>query len=126
MPKRIAVPKNPRTERIRDNVARLLCPKQPTIEPSPDTQLRIDELSEPTPTELDCSVGGGVGLQKIADSNRRICVVCRDALRDIPRPERKALIQDRESYMLYRLPYFEQWLVVGRFEAADDQLKHTA
>ena len=41
----------------------------------------------------------------------RVCVVCRDALRDIPRPQRKALIQDREHFLLHRLPFFRDWFL---------------
>ena len=56
----------------------------------------------------------------------RVCVVCRDALREVPRPNRKALIQDHEHYMLYRLPYFTQWMVAGRYQVDDDQLNRIA
>ena len=116
----------PKKFRARDLVARIICPKLPLIPPSLATYERLDELSKPTLTELPCALCNGVGLPKIAGTDMRICVVCRDALKDIPRADRKALIQDREHYMLRRLPYFTQWLVLGRFEAADAQLKHTA
>jgi hypothetical protein len=115
-----------RAKRQRDCVARLLCPKCDTIAPSTATYDRLDELAQPTTNELPCALCEGVGLPKIEGTDMRICVVCRDALKDIPRPNRKALIQDREHYMLRRPPYFTQWLVLGRFEAADAQLKHTA
>jgi hypothetical protein len=106
------IPKKPyRAERTRDCVARILCPKRDPIPLSVATYDRIDELSEPTPTELDCSICEGVGVPKITGANRRICVVCRDALKDVPRNQRKALIADRDHYMFYRLTYFAQYLV---------------
>jgi len=121
------IPKKPyRAERTRDCVARLLCPKRDTIPPSIATYERIDELSKPTPTELDCALCGGVGLPKIDGTNRPVCVVCRDTLKEIPRANRKALIADHEAYMWYRLPHFEQYMVLGRFEAADTQLNRIA
>ncbi len=124
MPKKI--PKSRyRAKRQRDCVARLLCPKRDPIPLSLATLDRIDELSRPTPTELDCSICGGVGLPELPDTNRRICVVCRDALKDIPRPDRRALLHNREALMWCRLPFFHQYMVAGRWEAAD-QLKHTA
>jgi hypothetical protein len=123
MPKRITVPKK---VRVRDNVARIICPKLPPIEPSLTTLDRLDELSVPTPTELPCALCDGVGLPKIAGTDMRICVVCRDALKDVPRTERKGLLHNHEDYMWYRLPFFTQWLVAGRYEVDDDQLKHTA
>src|SRR5258706_775864 len=104
-----------RKKRVVDHVARLLCPKLPLIEPSLAVYERIDELAQPTPTELDCSICEGVGLPKIEGTDRRICTVCRDALRDIPRPNRRALIEDHEHYMEYRLPFFRQHLVVDRY-----------
>jgi len=88
-----------------------LCPKRDTIPLSLATYEQIDELARPTPTELDCCICEGVGLPKIADTNRRICVVCRDALRDVPRAERPALIADREHFLLHRMPFFRDWLL---------------
>ena len=125
MPKKI--PKSRyRAERTRDCVARILCPKLPTIPPSLETYDRIDELARPTLTELPCALCEGVGLPKIEGTDMRICVVCRAALKDIPRANRKALIENHENYMWYRLPYFERYMVLGRFEAADTQLNRIA
>ena len=100
-----------RRQRTRDCVARLLCPKRDPVPPSIATYDRIDELARPTLTELPCALCNGVGLPKIADTNRRICVVCRDALKDIPRANRKALIQDHECFLLHRLPFFREWFL---------------
>ena len=111
MPTKKAIPKTPRTGRVVDHVARLLAPKQPLIEPSLAVYERLDELAQPTRDELPCSLCDGVGLPKIDGTDMRICVVCRAALRDIPRPNRRALIYDRERYMLHRLPYFRDWLI---------------
>jgi hypothetical protein len=61
--------------------------------------------------ELDCHICEGVGLPKLPESSMRICVVCRDALKDIPRAQRKALIENHDHYMFHRLPYFAQYLV---------------
>src|SRR5258708_11766772 len=107
-----------RAKRQRDCVARLLCPKCDTIAPSTATYDRLDELAQPTTNELPCALCEGVGLPKIEGTDMRICVVCRDALKDVPRADRKALIQDREHYMLRRLPDFTQWLGVRPFGAA--------
>jgi hypothetical protein len=115
-----------RAKRQRDCVARLLCPKRDPIPPSIATFDRIDELARPTPTELDCCICGGVGLPKIAGTDRRICVVCRDALRDVPRGERGALLHNHTDYMWYRLPFFTRYLVVGRWETDDNQLNRIA
>jgi hypothetical protein len=125
MPKMI--PKRPyRTRRNRDTVARLLCPKMPTIPLSLATYDRIDELSRPTMNELPCSLCDGVGLPKIEGTNLCICVVCRDALKDVPRAERGALLHNHEDYMWHGLPYFTRYLVVGRWETDDDQLNRIA
>jgi hypothetical protein len=110
MPKKI--PKSRyRAERTRDCVARLLCPKRDPIPLSLATYERIDELAQLTRDELPCSICEGVGLPKIEGTSMTICVVCRDALRDIPRPNRKALIQDHERLLLHRMPFFRDWLV---------------
>ncbi|SRR5260221_7349356 len=111
MPTKKATNSRTRKKRLVDHVARLLCPKLPLIPPSLATYERLDELATPTPTELECDICEGVGLPKIDGTNRRVCVVCRDALRDVPRAERKALIQDREHYMQYRLPFFSDWFL---------------
>jgi hypothetical protein len=111
MPTKKAITRNPRKKRIVDHVARLLCPRLPLIEPAPDTQLRIVELATPTPTELECSICSGVGLPKIDGTDMHICVVCRAALKDVPRTERKALIADHERFLLHRLPYFLDWFL---------------
>jgi hypothetical protein len=125
LPKKI--PKKPyRTRRDRDCVARLLCPKRDPIPLSLATYDRIDELTQPTLDELPCLICGGVGLPKIEGTDMRICVVCRDALRDIPRPDHKALIDGHDGYMLYRMPFFRQYLVAGRWETDDNQLNRIA
>src|SRR5260221_5975616 len=125
MPKKI--PKSRyRAERTRDCVARILCPKRDTIPLSLATYDRLDELARPTTFELPCALCEGVGLPKIDGTNKPVCVVCRDALRDVPRTERKALIDNREAYMWYRLPYFRQYLVAGRWETDDYQLSRIA
>jgi hypothetical protein len=111
MPSKKATSKKPRKGRVTDHVARLLCPKRDPIPPSLATYDRIDELSRPTPTELECCVCKGVGLPKIEGSDMRICVVCRDALKDVPRAGRKALIADREHFLLHRLPFFRDWFL---------------
>ena len=103
--------KKPRKERVTDHVARLLCPKLPLIPPSLATYERLDELTRPTLTELDCSICGWVGLPKLPDTDMRVCQVCYLALRDVPRDQRKALIQDRERFVLHRLPFFRDWLI---------------
>jgi hypothetical protein len=125
MPKKIPKARY-RAERQRDCVARLLCPKHDTIPLSLATYDLLDELAQPTRDEMPCVLCDGVGLPKIDGTDMCICVVCRAALRDVPRGQRKALIADRDHYMQHRLPFFRQHLVVGRFEAADAQLKHTA
>ena len=110
MPKKI--PKSRyRAKRQRDCVARLLCPKRDPIPPTLAMYDRIDELARLTPTELDCSLCDGVGLPKIEGTDMRICVVCRAALKDVPRSERGALLHNREDYMWYRLPFFHDWLI---------------
>jgi hypothetical protein len=111
VPTKKAIAKKPRTRRVVDHVARLLCPKRDPVPLSLATLDRLDELAKPTPTELDCSICAGVGVPKIDGTNRRICVVCYLALRDVPRPQRKALLHNHEDYMWYRLPYFAQYLV---------------
>jgi hypothetical protein len=95
-----------RAERTRDCVARILCPKRDTIPLSLQTYDRIDELAQLTRDELPCTLCDGVGLPKIEGTDMRICVVCRAALKDVPRSERGALLHNREDYMWYRLPYF--------------------
>jgi hypothetical protein len=100
-----------RRQRTRDCVARLLCPKRDPVPPSIATYDRIDELARPTLSELPCALCGGVGLPKLPDTDMRICIVCRDALKDIPRGERGALLHNHEDYMWYRMPFFEQYLV---------------
>jgi len=110
----------------RDCVARLLCPKRDLFPPSHATYDRIDELAEPTLTELECRVCEGVGLPKVEGTSMRVGVVCRDALRDVPRTECPALLHNQTDYMWYRLPYFTRYLVAGRWETDDNQLKHTA
>jgi hypothetical protein len=74
-----------RAGRTRDCVARLLCPKHDTIPPSLATYDRIDELAQRTLTELPCALCEGVELPKLPGTDMRICVVCRDALKDVPR-----------------------------------------
>ena len=126
MPTKKVIPKTPRTRRVKDHVARLLCPKLPLIEPSLAVYERLDELAQPTRDELPCSLCDGVGLPKLEGTDLRICVVCRDALKDVPRLNRKALIENHEHYMEYRLPFFRQHLVVGRWETDDNQLNRIA
>ena len=126
MPTTKATSKKPRKGRVTDHVARLLCPKCDTIPLSLATYDLLDELARPTLTELPCALCDGVGLPKIEGTDIRICVVCRDALREVPRPNRKALIQDHEHYMLYQLPYFTQWMVADRYQVDDDQLNRIA
>ena len=112
MPKKI--PKSRyRAKRQRDCVARLLCPKRDPIPPTLAMYDRIDELARLTRDELPCSLCDGVGLPKIEGTNMCICVVCRDALEDVPRAERGALLHNHESLMLCRLPFFLQHLVSG-------------
>src|SRR5258708_6655955 len=111
MPTKKATNSRTRKRRVVDHVARLLCPKLPPIPLSLATYERIDELARPTPTELDCSICGGVGVPKFEGTNRRVCVVCRAALKDVPRSERGALLHNREDYMWYRLTFFHQYLV---------------
>jgi hypothetical protein len=100
-----------RAERQRDCVARLLCPKRDPIPLSLATYERIEELARLTPTELECSICSGVGVPKIEGTNMPICVVCRDALRDVPRTDRKVLISDHDRFLLHRLPYFRDWFL---------------
>ena len=110
MPTKKTMPKKPRKKRVVDHVARLLCPKLPTIPVSLATYDRIDELARPTLTELPCALCEGVGLPKIEGTDMRICVVCRAALRDVPRTDRKVLISDHDRFLLHRMPYFRDWL----------------
>src|SRR5258706_8683487 len=77
-----------RAKRQRDCVARLLCPKRDPIPPTLAMYDRIDELARLTRDELPCSLCDGVGLPKITGTNMRVCVVCRAALKDVPRPNR--------------------------------------
>jgi hypothetical protein len=113
MPTKKATNSRTRKKRVVDHVARLLAPKLSLIPVSLATYDRIDELSRPTLTELPCALCEGVGLPKIDGTDRPVCVVCRAALKDIPRANRKALIQEHADYMWYRLPYFRQYLVSG-------------
>ncbi len=115
-----------RKKRVVDHVARLLCPKRDPVPLSLATYDRLDDRAKPTPTQLDCALCEGVGVPKIEGTDRRICVVCRAALKDVPRDQRKALLHNHEDYMWYRLPYFERYLVLGRFEAAEAQLNRIA
>ena len=112
MPTKKATNSRTRKKQVKDHVARLLCPKLPLIPVSLATYDRLDELARLTPTELPCAIcEQGVGLPKIEGTDMRICVVCRDALKDVPRPNRKALLHNHEDYMWYRLPYFAAYLV---------------
>jgi len=113
MPTKKATNSRTRKKRVVDHVARLLCPKQEPIQLSLATYDLLDELAKPTPTELPCALCEGVGLPKLPDTDMRICVVCRDALKDVPRTERKALLHNHEYYMWYRLPFFTRYLVSG-------------
>jgi len=112
MPTKKTTNSRTRTRRVVDHVARLLCPKLPLIPVSLATYDRLDELASLTPTELPCAIcEQGVGLPKLPDADMRICVVCRDTLKDVPHAERGALLHNHDGYMMYRLPYFHQYLV---------------
>ncbi|SRR5260221_553944 len=111
MPTKKATNNRTRKKQVKDHVAQLLCPKRDPIPPTLAMYDRIDELARLTRDELPCSLCDGVGLPKIEGTNMRVCVVCRDALRDVPRTERKALIGDHDSFMLHRMPYFAAYLV---------------
>lgn len=115
MPNAKTISKRPRKERDVDRVPRLLCPKLDAIEPSPETQARLDALCELTPDEMEanekCPCCGGYGLPKSDFNCTRLCVVCVAALEDIHRTQQDAILQSRMHFMLYRMRFFREFLL---------------